>query len=124
MKRFAIALIAGAAVSTLVYASASALIVDGGSIQAGQDTTACDSDGVKANWGLETVPSAVTSVRISGVAAACAGADLFVRVDSGAVQRMVIPAPATALADVSVSFPAFAARTPESIESVKVWIEG
>ncbi len=126
MKRLAVALVAGAAVSTLAYASASVLDVDGGTIQAGADTNlSCDSDGVKANWGLETDDNTVRSVRISGISADCAGTDIFVAVNGKRVGNGTIPAPTTPGEDVQFRvtlgqpFP-----TPESIQSVKVWIEG
>ena len=126
MKRLAVALVAGAAVSTLAYASASVLKVDGGTIQAGADSTlSCDADGVKANWGLETDDNSVQSVRISGISADCAGTEIFVAVNGERVGKGTIPAPTTAGEDVQFKvtfgepFP-----TPESIENVKVWIEG
>ncbi len=126
MKRLAVALAAGAAVSTVAYASASALAVDGGTIQAGTDTTlSCDADGVKANWGLETDDNSVRSVRITGIDSACAGAEMFVAVNGERVGTGTIPAPTTEGADVEVKvtfgepFP-----TPESIRALKVWIEG
>lgn len=126
MKRLAVALVAGAAVSTLAYASASALAVDGGTIQAGADTTTCDDDGVKANWGLETDSNSVQFVRIEGIDAACAGAEVFVAVNGERVgDATVVPAPETAGDDVQVRvslgepYP-----TPESIRNVKIWIEG
>lgn len=126
MKRLAVALVAGAAVSTVAYASASALAVDGGTIQAGADTTlSCDADGVKANWGLETDDNSVRSVRITGIDAACAGAEIFVAVNGERVGDGTIPAPASEGADVDVRvvfgqpYP-----TPESVRTLKVWIEG
>ena len=126
MKRLAVALVAGAAVSTLAYASASVLKVDGGTIQAGADSTlSCDADGVKANWGLETDDNSVRSVRISGISADCAGTEIFVAVNGERVGDGTIPAPTLPGADVQFRvtldepFP-----TPESIKSVKVWIEG
>lgn len=116
MKRIITALVGGAFVATLAYASASALTVDGGTIQAGSDTVTCDSNGVKANWGLETDTNSVNSVRIADIDAACVGADLFVSVNSAPAKRVVI-----AGTSQSVTFPAM---TPESINTVKVWIEG
>ncbi len=126
MKRLAVALAAGAAVSTLAYASASALAVDGGTIQAGADTTlSCDEDGVKANWGLETDDNSVRSVRITGIDAACAGTEIFVAVNGERVGKGTIPAPATAGEDVEfrVQFGS-PYPSPESIQALKIWIEG
>jgi hypothetical protein len=116
MKRLAVALVAGAAVSTVAYASASALAVDGGTIQAGADTTLSCDDEVKVNWGLETDTNSVDNVRISDVAAACVGTEMFVKINNGTTHRATVEG-----SEVTVSFPAMA---PESIENVKVWIEG
>jgi hypothetical protein len=119
MKRLAVALAAGAAVATLAYASASALIVDGGTVQSGVDTTlACDADGVKANWGLETDDNSVRFVRITGIDAACAGSDMFVKVNDGKTTKVAITGD-----QVSVPF-ASPYPTPESIDSIRIWIEG
>ncbi|HEX5428827.1 MAG TPA: hypothetical protein VFX00_10915 [Pedococcus sp.] len=115
-KRIITALAGGAVVATLAYASASALAVDGGTIQAGGDSVSCDTTGVNANWGLETDTNQVTSVRISNVDPACQGADMFVSVNGAHAQKVVIGA-----TDPRVTFPAM---TPESIQNVKVWIEG
>ena len=53
MKRILAALMAGAAVFTIAFASAAALGVNGNVIQAGVDSdVSCDTDGVNANWGL------------------------------------------------------------------------
>lgn len=118
MKRLAIALAAGAAVSSLAFASASVLNVDGGTIQAGQDTTSCDADGVKANWGLETDDNTVRSVRVSGIDGACVGADMFVSINGAAAKKVTIAGDQASVA--------FTAPYPsaESINDIKIWIEG
>ncbi|MGB7818644.1 MAG: hypothetical protein WBL35_07885 [Ornithinibacter sp.] len=119
MKRLAVALAAGATVSTLAFASASLLTVDGGTIQAGVDTTlGCDGNGVKANWGLETDDNTVRFVRVSGIAAACEGADMFVSVNGANATKATI-------AGDSVSVP-FGSPYPsaESINDIRIWIEG
>lgn len=119
MKRLAVALAAGAAVATLAYASASALIVDGGTIQSGVDTTlACDADGVKANWGLETDDNTVRSVRITGIDAACVGTEMFVKVNNGKTAKAAVTGDQVSVPFTS-PFP-----TPESIDSIRIWIEG
>lgn len=119
-KKMLTAVLGGTAVATLAFASASALTVDGGTIQVGADNTlACDTDGVKANWGLETDDNTVRSVRISGIAAECAGAEMFVEVNDLPRQKVVLTAAE------SQSFP-FAAPypSPRDIDSIRIWIEG
>lgn len=118
MKRVITALAGGAVVATVAYASASALNLDGGVIQAGSDSVACDTNGVKANWGLETDDNSVRSVRIDGIDANCAGADLFVSVNGAAAKKVAITG-----TSASVAFPT-PYPSPESIQFVKVWIEG
>ena len=119
MKRLAVALAAGAAVSSLAFASASVLNVDGGTIQAGQDTTlSCDADGVKANWGLETDDNSVRSVRISDIADACVGADMFVSVNGQPAKKVTIAGDQASFA-FTAPYP-----SPESINDIKIWIEG
>ncbi len=121
MKKVITALVGGSVVATLAFASASVLAVDGGTIQAGQDNSLyCDTDGVKVNWGYESTDQTVRGVRITGIDAACVGADIFVKTNemsgdaisteiTGDVARISFPAP----------YP-----TPESLESVQVTIEG
>jgi hypothetical protein len=116
MKRLITALAGGATIATLAFASASALTVDGGVIQSGQDGVTCDTDGVKANWGLETDDNSVRSVRITGIDPACVGADMFVMVNGAKIGQKTI-------AGVQESFP-MTSRTPESIQDVRVTIEG
>ena len=119
MKKMITAVLGGTAVATLAFASASMLNVDGGTIQAGGDNTLyCDVDGVKANWGLETNTNTVTNVRISDIDAACEGADMFVLVNGVPRQKITL----SAAESQTVPFPA--PVTPESLESIKIWIEG
>lgn len=121
MKRLGIALLAGATVatvSTITFASASLLGVNGGTIQAGADGVACDTDGVKVNWGLETDDNSVGNVRIEGIAAACEGAKIFVKVDGGTVISKEIGS--TGSESLTLHTPV----APETINGVKIWIEG
>lgn len=117
-KRTLVALGAATMVGTVGFASASALGVDGGVIQYGQSGVSCDADGVDVSWGLETDDNSVRSMKVEGIDASCAGADLFVKVNSGATKKVAI-----AGTTASVAFPA-PYPTPDSIHDVKVWIEG
>jgi hypothetical protein len=86
MRRI-LALLAVGALSALAIGSAAALGVNGGAIQAGEDVTLiCDPDGVNVRgWGLETDDGMVYSVRVGGIADACQGNSIFVRVTDGGV---------------------------------------
>lgn len=119
MKKLITAALGGTVVATLAFASASALDVDGGALQAGQDGVTCDADGVKANWGLETDTNDVRSVRISGIDAACAGADMWIKVDDRPTLKMTL----TGAESQSVGFPT-PYPAPEAIHNVRIWIEG
>jgi hypothetical protein len=118
-KKMLTAVLGGTAVATLAFASASALTVDGGTIQVGDDGVTCDSNGVKANWGLETDDNTVRSVRIDGIDSACAGAEMFVKVDDMAVKKVLL----TTSGSASIPFAA-PYLAPEDIESIRIWIEG
>lgn len=119
MKKLITAALGGTVVATLAFASASALQVDGGALQAGQDGVICDVDGVKANWGLETDTNDVRTVRISGIDEACDGATMWIKVDDRPKLEMTL----TGAESQSVAFPApFPA--PEAIHNVRIWIEG
>ncbi|MGD8199120.1 hypothetical protein ACQE98_00480 [Ornithinimicrobium sp. W1679] len=119
MKKLITAVLGGTTVATLAFASASMLNVDGGTIQAGGDSTLyCDTDGVKANWGLDTETNSVSSVRISGIDAACEGAEMFIKVNDVPRVKMTL----TDADSQSVKFPA--PVTSESLESIQIWIEG
>jgi hypothetical protein len=74
-------LISTALVATFVFAaafaSASALTVQGGTIQVGADTTlACDSDGVTVTWNLRQ-DGVVTSANVADISANCVGQSLM-----------------------------------------------
>jgi len=119
MKRLVTALAAGAAISTIAFASASVLTVDGSTIQHGADGVSCDADGVKANWGLETDDNSVRNVRVAGIDTNCVGDTMFVKVDNKPVVSKVITAAGQETFAFTAPFP-----TPESINSIKIWIEG
>lgn len=120
-KKMLTAVLGGTAVATLAFASASALTVNGGTLQAGADgTLACDSNGVKVNWGLETSDNSVRGVRITDIDPACAGAEMFVRTNvMSDAASVVLDASGTARVQFDAPFP-----TPESIQAIKIWIEG
>lgn len=117
MKRLLAALLAGAAVFSIAFASAAALNVNGEIIQAGTDINLTCDDSVNANWGLETDTNLVYNVRIDDISAACDGADLFAKVNGGPTLHTVIDSTSETL-----SFPT--PMSPESINDLKVWIEG
>lgn len=122
MKRVATAIVAGAAVASLAYASASVLTVTSKPLQAGGASVTCDVDGVNVRWGLETTANEVQSVKVEGIDSACygKGASVFVGIDGGEgkYKQALTTAPADGV--VSISLPAGTA--PESINDVKVWI--
>lgn len=120
MKRILVALMAGAAVFTLAFASAAVLNVNGNTIQAGVDNDlSCDLNGVNANWGLETTDNTVRNVRIVDIDPLCNGSEAFVSINGGT------PTPGVVISGGQANFP-FAAPypAPETINSLKVWIEG
>lgn len=119
MKRLLAALLAGAAVFSIAFASAALLEVRGETIQAGVDAdVTCDANGVDANWGLERDDNTVRNVRISDIDPACAGADMFVQVDGKNLGSTTIDSTSESFA-FSSPFPA-----PETINTLRVWIEG
>jgi hypothetical protein len=122
MKRLLLALIAGSMVFTIAFASAAVLGVNGNVIQAGVDgNVACDTDGVNTAYGLETSDNTVRYVRIEDIDAACNGADAFLKVNEAAGDAM---GPVT-ITDGKATFRFDAPYpTPESISSIRVWIEG
>jgi hypothetical protein len=116
---------AGTMVFSVAFASAAALIVNGGAIQAGSDVTlTCDANGVSVvGWGLETDDGLVRSVRIGDIAATCNGNELFANItttggveitEAGpvvideAIERLTFDAPVSAVA----------------IEDIHLFIEG
>ena len=121
-KRLVTAILGGTAVASLAFASASVLSVDGGTVQAGvANGLACDTNGVKTNWGLETKDNTVRSVRISGIDAACDGAEMWVKTNtmSGDPAKVTLDDSGQATVRFTAPFP-----TPESLNAVRIWIEG
>jgi hypothetical protein len=85
VRRLLAALMVGAAVFGIAYASAAALNVNGGTIQAGSDVTlTCTSSANVDGWGLETSDGLVYTVRVT-YDPACAGNDMFIVVTEGGV---------------------------------------
>lgn len=120
MKRLLTALLAGAAVFSIAFASAAALNVNGNVIQAGVDSDLrCDADGVDANWGLERDDNSVRNVRIVNVADACAGAEMWIQINGTANYGPVTISGGEANFPFSAPYP-----TPESLGTLRVWIEG
>jgi hypothetical protein len=137
LKRFIIALIAGAAVFSIAFGAAAALSVNGGVLQAGDDgDVTCTSAVAVEGWGLETDADTVLSVRISGFANACFGADAFVRLTDGTgsyiTGNLTPDDPPSALNpdggnpidENEERFAIPGGIDPEAVEDVHVWIEG
>ena len=119
MKRLLAALLVGAAVFTIAFASAAALNVNGEVIQAGVDfDLTCDANGVNGNWGLETDTNQVRNVRIDDIDAACIGAQMWVRINETDTYGPVT------IASNSETFDFNGFYTPEELVSLRVWIEG
>jgi hypothetical protein len=115
---------AGTMVFSVAFASAAALIVNGGTIQAGEDLTlVCDADGVSVGgWGLETDTGLVEFVRITGISPACAGNELFANITGGGSELTeagpVVIAGTTEILNFDTDVPAV------SIEDIHLFIEG
>lgn len=126
MKRILVALMAGAAVFTIAFASAAFLSVNGGVLQAGEDNDLTCSDGVAVQgWGLETDTDSVNSVRINGFDD-CAGADVLIRLTDGTGTYLtgnIAPDDGNPINEAEERF-AFAATDPSDIGDIHVWIEG
>jgi hypothetical protein len=128
VKRFIIALIAGAAVFSIAFGAAAALSVNGGVLQAGDDGDVTCTTGVAVQgWGLETDDDLVHSVRINGFANACFGADAFVRLTDGLggyITDNLVPDDGNPIDENEERFVIPGGEDPELIEDVHVWIEG
>ena len=130
MKRLIVGILAAAAVSTATYASASALAVNGGTIQSGGSGVTCQNGELKANWGLETDSNTVNDVRVTGIDANCVGADMFVKVagkkytgalDTTKNSNFKLESGGTTY---QVTIPFGSGVDPASIDNVHIWIEG
>ena len=126
--RRTLAILALSGLVAAIAGSASVVAVDGGVLQAGSSEVSCDTDGIDANWGLETDDNTVRSVRFTNVDPTCEGADMWAEVfagDGATLYKSADPVLITSanLASVKFSFPS-PYLTPEAISSVKVWIEG
>jgi hypothetical protein len=121
--RRTLAVLALSGLVATVAGSAAVLNVDGSTIQAGSASVACDTEGVNANWGLETDDNSVRSVRISEVSADCIGDEMFIEVYDGAGAVLFAKRQVVTGASNSFAIPA-PYVTPESISSVKIWMEG
>lgn len=124
MRGRTIAILALGGLMATVAGSAAALTVNGGVLQAGESVVACDANGIDANWGLETDDNTVRTVRFSDIDATCVGAELFVKLYSS-TNTLLFSGDTilTALPSQTINIPA-PYLTPESIDRVKVWLEG
>ena len=121
MKKLITAVLGGTAVASLAFASASTLTVNGAALQVGaDDTLVCDSNGVTANWGLETTDNSVRSVRVTDISSDCSGAEMFIKTNLMDEAEMVeLNGSGEATLRFDAPYP-----TPESINAVRIWIEG
>jgi hypothetical protein len=82
VKRILVALLLGSVVFGVVYGAAAALNVEGGTIQAGGDTSlACDTDGVTLAWKTMVAGDGafhVAGVDVTNVAPQCDGQKVLV----------------------------------------------
>jgi hypothetical protein len=125
VKRFLVALMAGTMVFSVAFASAAALIVNGGTIQAGSDTDlVCDSDGVRVlGWGLETDTGLVSNVRIGNIWADCVGAEMFANITgSGGVE--LTEAGPVLIDDTEEVLTFDVPQLASAIEDIHIFIEG
>lgn len=127
--RRTLAVLALSGLLATVVGSASHVDVDGSVIQYGEDTVSCDTDGVNANWGLETRDATtgldyVRTVRIDAIDANCAGAQMFVQVLGSSANLLFEGNKPITTAVSGVSFTFTTDLDPEDIESLRVWIEG
>ncbi|HLF61354.1 MAG TPA: hypothetical protein VI980_09270 [Acidimicrobiia bacterium] len=123
------AFLAVGALTALAIGSAATLAVNGGAIQAGEDLTLfCDPDGVQVRgWGLETNDGLVYFVRIGGIADACQGNAIFVRVTDGGVlvaSGSVDPLTAAHTGAGQVVVPIPGGYPAANINDLHVFIEG
>ena len=124
MKRILLTLVVLGILASTAFGSAATLAVEGGTIQAGVDSSLyCDTDGVQVlGWGLETDDGKVYFVRLGGISTDCYGNELFVVVEDGVGNVLASGSTTIASTTFVVHFtpPVDAAL----IEVLKVWIEG
>lgn len=123
MKRLLVALISGAAVFSIAFASAAALDVNGGTIQYGEDNQlTCTASANVDGWGVETDNGMTSHVRIN-YDPDCAGNDMFVQItDDGTVVRSVKKQPLDGTG--STGNLSFAAYPTVDITDIHITIEG
>ncbi|HSL33971.1 MAG TPA: hypothetical protein VK871_10010 [Candidatus Limnocylindrales bacterium] len=125
MKRFLIALMAGAMVFAVAFAAAATLSVNGGTIQYGEDNSlTCTASANVNGWGADADTGTTTYVRIT-YDPACAGNDMFVRVTDAS--NAVIAAVQKVPLDASGSTGNLTFTTPldnEAIDDIHILIEG
>lgn len=117
MKRLVTALVAGAAISTIAFASASVLAVDGSTIQHGSSGVSCDVTGVNVGWGLETDDNTARYVRVEDIDPACIGDQMFVKV--AGVQKSAVITAGSQTFNFTAPFPLV-----DNINDINIWIEG
>lgn len=122
MKRLLVALISGAAVFSIAFASAAALDVNGGTLQYGEDNQlTCTASANVTGWGAETDTGQTSFVRIS-YDPDCAGNDMFVKItDDGAVVRSTSK---TLDASGNTGIMAFTPYPTVDITDIHITIEG
>jgi hypothetical protein len=122
-KRVLLALVVALIVFGAVYASAAALNVSGGFIQAGGDADlTCDEGAYVSAWGLEVDDGKVYFVRIDGVDGTCAGARFFAKVSLEDGSNVQVN---TVLSGASEYVLHFADPIPaENIVGIDLFIEG
>jgi hypothetical protein len=112
-------------VFSVAFASAAALIVNGGTIQAGSDVDlVCDSDGVKVEgWGLETDDGLVSFVRVGNIWADCNGAEMFANItgSGGSVLTKTVP---VTIDDTIERLNFITPVQAAAIEDIHIFIEG
>jgi hypothetical protein len=124
VKRFLIALMAGAMVFAVAFAAAATLSVNGGTLQYGEDNLlTCTESANVTGWGAEADDGLTYFVKIS-YDPACAGSDMFVRITDAT--HAVIGTVSKAL-DNTGSTGNLAFTTPlstEAIADIHILIEG
>lgn len=123
MKRFLIALMAGAMVFAVAFAAAATLNVNGGTLQYGEDSSlTCTASANVDGWGADADLGTTNYVRIL-YAPACAGNDMFVRItdETGTTVRSLSKA---LDASGSTGNLAFSPLDNEDIHDIHILIEG